>query len=745
MNNSLAENDGTQDDALDGAFYRSTPNPNGTANGYHYPDPQSVPIPTELSPSDREFLEIGSGLSSEIIEATGYATVTDSEPLKAIGFPPSQWLVPLLLVPLRGADGDVVSYQIRPHQPRTLRGKTQKYENRSGDRAAWHCNPKVRHLLDDPTVTLYITEGVKKADKLAERGLCAIAFTGVWNWRGTNDKGGSTALASFDDIAWKGKDKDGNPIQRRVVLVFDSDAFDNPNVNRALKSAGAYFAHRGAKIQYANLPAGANGEKTGADDFFVRGGTVELLHLHVTDEPPSIKNPTEAEAVPELTPDQIRATFKESSARIAPPHGLQQVKDIYRKWLHIEDDGLIEVVLGTIAANLMDGDPVWLMVIDRSGGGKTEHIQPLGALEFVHLAATVTEPSLLSGTPQKDAARDSKGGLLREIGSFGFLLLKDFTSILSMHHVARTSTIAALREIYDGHWSRRTGSDGGRELEWRGKLAVIAACTEAIDNHHSVIGSMGERFAFYRLPESDDKKLARKALAAIGKEGQMRAELTQAVAGLFAGLDIPAQASTFSEADTDWLIDLASFTARCRSAVDRDPRTRDIDFVYKSEAPTRIAKVFARIYHGMTVIGVEKPRIRATLQKMALDSMHKTRRSVFEILARDGETNTANIATGADCPTTTARRALEELNAHRITSRIKSGVSDIWMLTDDAKALWDSIEKGIHPTVPDKSSNDISKIIKDDLKEKETKFDNEVDNVRDLSGTMPPPFEKVRI
>ena len=48
------------------------------------------------------------------------------------------------------------------------------------------CPPRCRPGLADPAVPLWITEGQKKADALASRGLCAIALLGVWNWRGTN-------------------------------------------------------------------------------------------------------------------------------------------------------------------------------------------------------------------------------------------------------------------------------------------------------------------------------------------------------------------------------------------------------------------------------------------------------------------------------------------------------------------------------------------------------------------------------
>ena len=116
------------------------------------------------------------------------------------------------------------------------------------------------------------------------------------------------------------------------------------------------------------------------------------------------------------------------------------------------------------------------------------------------MAATLTEPALLSGTPKKDTSRSAKGGLLREIGEFGILLAKDFTSILSMHRESRAAVLAALREVYDGSWTRHLGTDGGKTLTWSGKVAVLAGVTPTIDSHHAVMASMGERFVLYRLP-----------------------------------------------------------------------------------------------------------------------------------------------------------------------------------------------------------------------------------------------------
>jgi hypothetical protein len=108
-----------------------------------------------------------------------------------------------------------------------------------------------------------------------------------------------------------------------------------------------------------------------------------------------------------------------------PPITLADVEGVFGRWLHTPDLGLVHVQLGAMAGNLIEGtDPVWLMLIGGSSWGKTEHLQAASDLPYIHLAATLTEASLLSGTPRKDKAAGAKGGLLREIGTFGIILLR---------------------------------------------------------------------------------------------------------------------------------------------------------------------------------------------------------------------------------------------------------------------------------------------------------------------------------
>lgn len=265
---------------------------------------------------------------------------------------------------------------------------------------------------------------------------------------------------------------------------------------------------------------------------------------------------------------------------------LEDVVATFARWLHIPDPSPLYAVLGTVAANRLEGDAVWLLLVGPPGGGKSEFLTALSSLPDGHAAATLTEASLLSGTPKREHDKAAKGGLLRTIGDFGIIVAKDFGSVLSMNRDSRAALLAALREVYDGAWTRHVGTDGGRTLSWSGKVGLVGGCTPTIDRHHAVMGAMGERFLLLRLPEVDADQQASEALAHAGREPAMRRELAEVVVGLL-GSSLGREPRPRTEDETRRLIALATLIVRARSAVERDGYSREIELVPGSEAPTR--------------------------------------------------------------------------------------------------------------------------------------------------------------
>jgi hypothetical protein len=188
-----------------------------------------------LAPHHRAMLLEESAITLETIEARGYRTVETKAELERLGFGRAQRNVPGLLFPIHGPTGEVVSYQFRPDEPRIKDGKPVKYETLAGSRMVLDVHPTIRTRLEDPSVPLFITEGIKKGDALVSRGLCAVALIGVWSWRGRNEFGGKTALPEWEYIALNG---------RQVYIVFDSDVMLKPEVHAALTRLKSFLEGR---------------------------------------------------------------------------------------------------------------------------------------------------------------------------------------------------------------------------------------------------------------------------------------------------------------------------------------------------------------------------------------------------------------------------------------------------------------------------------------------------------------------
>jgi hypothetical protein len=364
---------------------------------------------------------------------------------------------------------------------------------------------------------------------------------------------------------------------------------------------------------------------------------------------------------------------------------LDDIIATFQRWLYLPDPAPLLAVLAAVLANYGPGDPVWLLLVAPPSSGKTEILHALASLPRIHAVGVLTEASLLSGTPRKERAKDAQGGLMRAIGDHGILVVKDFGGILSINKNDRGPLVAALREIYDGHWVRLVGSDGGRTLEWRGKCGLIGGATPAIDEHHAVMSTLGERFVFFRMDETNEHEVTKRALTAAGHEQAMRQELATAVAALFQSIP-QIEVAKLSDDEEDSLIALASFTTRCRSAVTRDPYSREIILIPGAEAPSRLAKVLLLLLSALEALGVARAEAWLLVERVAFDSMPRIRWQALKTMLNDPSKrwSTSELASLLGYPSTTTRRALEDLAAYRVLQRYAEGPghADQWGPTD---------------------------------------------------------------
>lgn len=121
---------------------------------------------------------------------------------------------------------------------------------------------------------LIITEGEKKAAAASKAGLPCIGLGGVWSFQ--NAPRNEPLLPELSGIEWNGRD---------VYIIYDSDAADKLQIQMAEYRLARRLLRMGAKVKIVRLPAAANGDKQGLDDFIQAEGPDELMDLMQRGEP----------------------------------------------------------------------------------------------------------------------------------------------------------------------------------------------------------------------------------------------------------------------------------------------------------------------------------------------------------------------------------------------------------------------------------------------------------------------------
>jgi Bifunctional DNA primase/polymerase, N-terminal len=269
----------------------------------------------------------------------------------------------------------------------------------------------------------------------------------------------------------------------------------------------------------------------------------------------------------------------------APSSPIEETLQTFERWLILPSRTPVYAMLGTLVANLLPGDPVWLGLVAPPSSAKTELLNSISGLPFVVSVSTLTLASLLSGTPRRQRTPGATGGLLRQVSNPGLLCLKDFTSTLKMRPESKSEVLSALREIYDGKWTRYIGTDGGKPLHWTGKLGLVFGCTGAIDTQHSVSDALGNRFLLSRL-EPGKGQLCWAFRHVGGKTAAMRRELAESVNLLFAAPR--PDPHELSEHEIERFERVTELVVRLRGAVERDRYRRELDAIYGAEGPARL-------------------------------------------------------------------------------------------------------------------------------------------------------------
>jgi hypothetical protein len=371
---------------------------------------------------------------------------------------------------------------------------------------------------------------------------------------------------------------------------------------------------------------------------------------------------------------------------------LDDVKKTVSKWLYIKDHSVVDVTMATFVANKFRTDPLWLLIIAPPSFAKTEILRGFEGYDGAKYVSTMTPTTLVSGIKPKGKMKEPS--LLLQLDG-KVLILKDFTSILSLRNESQQEILGQLREIYDGKYDKFFGN--GKVINWTGHVGFIGACTLAYDKYYSIAGALGERFILYRNKDDETVAIAKAAQDGVSKEGRMRKEIQDTVHGFLGQFeDLSDIRFDRNEVVNEKIIHLACFVACARTPVERDYRDGRILYQPQAEGPARITKQLMQLGYALTLVHKKEAMdedIYSILKKIARDLVPPQRLRVMRHLWDKEATETArgwektkDVSDAVTIPARTTIMLLEDLMVTKLANRLRDGEGErvpyIWQLTE---------------------------------------------------------------
>jgi hypothetical protein len=357
---------------------------------------------------------------------------------------------------------------------------------------------------------------------------------------------------------------------------------------------------------------------------------------------------------------------------------LAQVKEQAGKFLSLNkiDGNMIDVAAATMVANQFDAGPLWLFLNGPPSHAKTEVLDSMKGHPGIESMSAITKHTFISGKNKKTKSGEIKNcSLLFQLND-KLILIKDFTTILSLHANDRTEIYSQLREIYDGAYKKAFGT--GDVVSWQGKIGILAAVTPAIDRQLSVNALLGERFLHYRVFGDNRLAAARCALKHTTGTARPRHAFREAMVSFLHQFDNLDRVDVSIDANMDdKLATLACFCSSARASVIRNRFDRTLEAMPEAEGPARLAKQFKLLATALAVVrGQSKidEDIYQLIAKVARDTMPRLRLVALEAMRRlnQREENwytTKEIALEGGLPTTTAKLKLENMHVLGLLER----------------------------------------------------------------------------
>lgn len=336
------------------------------------------------------------------------------------------------------------------------------------------------------------------------------------------------------------------------------------------------------------------------------------------------------------------------------------------KYMLLEDRGVVRLLAAFVIGNRLPLPPPWVFIVTSSSGGKTKLIQLLENIPGYFDVDDLTGNTLLSGAKNYEKSNS----LLHKITADGFLVFRDFTTILSKNKEVMGQLMSQLRMVYDGKFVKHTGL--GDEISYKPTKApgLLAGVTTKIYTTNKEWADMGERMVMYHVDQPDNLELGMWILDDMQDEKATEADIRQSFAEYCASVNVPINRTELPNMDRETKLDLtaiANLAVVSRSPIERSEWKDEIILRHDKEMIGRLLKqlrtlayAFILMNDGVTLLNKDK----ALLYKIALDSIPLGRLEIMRVLTKNALGGDVNqIAEQVGYPYDTVEKRVQDLNA----------------------------------------------------------------------------------
>jgi len=317
---------------------------------------------------------------------------------------------------------------------------------------------------------------------------------------------------------------------------------------------------------------------------------------------------------------------------------------------------------------------LWMLLVGNPSSGKTELVELISKSPHVFSTDSFTMNAFISGERVK--GRQKIHDLLSNLDNKCFVI-KDWTTLFTLHREATLKAVGDLVGIYDGTFAKFSPARGN--IVYKSNFSHLGCITPATLNKHTqYLNMVGARFVFYMIPElnQEQENKSFETIFSDRKRGRTKNQLTELVTRFLNKLNNSNKRIVeFNQDVQSYLVIASRFIARARGIVILQTSSFKNDegqtVTYYEPLDIQIEQPWRAVQQLMSLLNYlvlveEKSEVGSEelqiIKEVTLSSMPANRSRAIRVFQEvHGEITAKQLADGSDKSLKTARRLLDEL------------------------------------------------------------------------------------